>query len=89
MRLLSEAEARVFLDAAVRAGDRFEPLYLLAITTGLRRGELLGLRWDDAVLERGTLYAWVAPWCARAGVTSRERPRPVAAGAGLTSRPAR
>ncbi len=25
------------------------------ITTGLRRGELLGLRWDDANLERGTL----------------------------------
>ncbi len=87
MRLLSEAEARVFLDAAVRAGDRFEPLYLLAITTGLRRGELLGLRWDDAVLERGTLYAWVALWCARAGVTSRERSRPVAAGAGLTHAP--
>lgn len=28
---------------------------MLAITTGLRRGELLGLRWDDADLERGTL----------------------------------
>jgi integrase len=28
---------------------------VLAITTGLRRGELLGLRWDDADLERGTL----------------------------------
>jgi integrase len=28
---------------------------VLAITTGLRRGELLGLRWDDADLETGTL----------------------------------
>ena len=28
---------------------------MLAITTGLRRGELLGLRWEDADLERGTL----------------------------------
>ena len=28
---------------------------MLAITTGLRRGELLGLRWDDADLEFGTL----------------------------------
>jgi integrase len=55
MRPLSEAEARTFLDAAREAGDRFEPLYVLAITTGLRRGELLGLRWDDADLERGTL----------------------------------
>lgn len=55
MRPLSETEARVFLDAAARFGDRFEPLYVLAITTGLRRGELLGLRWNDADLERGTL----------------------------------
>jgi integrase len=28
---------------------------VLAITTGLRRGELLGLRWDDANLDRGIL----------------------------------
>lgn len=55
MRPLSEAEARAFLDAARESGDRFEALYVLAITTGLRRGELLGLRWDDADLERGTL----------------------------------
>ncbi len=37
------------------AGDAFEALYVLAITTGLRRGELLALRWDDADLERGRL----------------------------------
>jgi integrase len=55
MRPLSEAEARTFLDAAREAEDRFEALYVLAITTGLRRGELLGIRWDDADLDRGTL----------------------------------
>jgi integrase len=55
MRPLSEAEARTFLDAAREAEDRFEALYVLAITSGLRRGELLGLRWDDADLDRGTL----------------------------------
>ena len=55
MRPLSEIEARAFLDAARELDDRFEALYVLAITTGLRRGELLGLRWDDADLERGTL----------------------------------
>jgi integrase len=55
MRPLSEDEARTFLEVARTCGDRFEALYLLAITTGLRRGELLGLRWDDADLERGTL----------------------------------
>jgi integrase len=28
-------------------GERLEALYVLALTTGLRRGELLALRWDD------------------------------------------
>ena len=50
MRPLSEAEARAFLEAARESGDRFEALYVLAITTGLRRGGLLGLRWEDADL---------------------------------------
>ena len=55
IRPLSEDEARAFLDAARQSGERFEALYVLAITTGLRRGELLGLRWDDTDLELGTL----------------------------------
>ncbi len=53
MRPLSEHEALALLEAA--RGEHFEALYVLAITTGLRRGELLGLRWDDADLNRGTL----------------------------------
>ena len=28
-------------------GERLEAFYVLALTTGLRRGELLALRWDD------------------------------------------
>jgi integrase len=36
-------------------GDRFEALYVLALTTGMRRGELLGLKWTDVDLERGVL----------------------------------
>lgn len=55
MRPLSEDEARHFLDVAGEVGDAFEALYVLAITTGLRRGELLALRWEDADLEQGTL----------------------------------
>ena len=45
MRPLSPAEARGLLDAA--RGDRLEALYVLAITTGMRQGELLGLKWSD------------------------------------------
>jgi integrase len=55
MRPLSEEEARKFLETAKASEDRFEALYMLAVSTGLRRGELLGLRWDDVDLERGTL----------------------------------
>lgn len=36
-------------------GDALEPLYLLALGTGLRKGEILGLRWSDVDLARGTL----------------------------------
>jgi len=48
---LTLTEARTLLDAA--EGERFEALYVLAITAGLRRGKLLGLRWTDVDLGRG------------------------------------
>ena len=53
MRPLTAEQVRILFDAA--AGDRFEALYVLAVTTGLRQGELLGLKWDDVDLEEGTL----------------------------------
>jgi integrase len=37
------------------AESRFEALYVVAIYTGLRRGELLGLRWTNVDLDTGTL----------------------------------
>jgi integrase len=53
MHPLSADEVSALLEAA--RGERFEALYVLAITTGLRRGELLGLRWRDVDLEYGVL----------------------------------
>jgi len=47
-------QARDFL-RAVR-GDRLEALYVVAIMTGMREGELLGLRWRDVDLERRRLH---------------------------------
>ena len=47
------AEIDLFLDAV--AGDRNGPLYAFAIGTGLRQGELLGLRWPDVDLEARVL----------------------------------
>jgi integrase len=49
MNPLSAHEARKLLEAA--RGDRMEALYVLAVHTGMRRGELLGLKWADVDLE--------------------------------------
>ncbi len=38
-------EVRTFLEVA--GADRLHAIWRLALATGLRRGELLGLRWDD------------------------------------------
>jgi integrase len=50
--LTAEEVARL-LDAA--RGERLEALYTLAITTGMRLGELLGLTWRHAGLDTGRL----------------------------------
>jgi integrase len=44
-----------FLATVKANADHLEALYLVALTTGLRQGELLGLHWDDVDLERGRL----------------------------------
>jgi integrase len=53
MRPLSADEARRLLDTA--KGDRLEALYVLAVTTGMRRGALLGLKWSDVDLENASV----------------------------------
>jgi integrase len=53
IRPLSAEQVKVFLETACE--DRLEALFVLAIHTGLRQGELLGLKWEDVDLESGTL----------------------------------
>ncbi len=50
---LSREDARVLLDVA--AGERLEALYVVAVSTGMRQSELLGLRWKDVDLDAGLL----------------------------------
>ncbi len=50
---LDREQAKALLEAA--GGDRLAALYVLAVHTGMREGELLGLKWEDADLERGVL----------------------------------
>lgn len=54
MKTLTEEQARAFLEAA--SGERYEALYVVALSTGMRLGELLALRWRDLDLERATAH---------------------------------
>ncbi len=48
-KALSPAQVRALLRAA--SGQRNEALYVVAVHTGLRQGELLGLKWADVDLD--------------------------------------
>jgi integrase len=50
---LSREQVNALLDTV--RGERAEALYAVAITAGLREGELLALRWDDVDLDAGKL----------------------------------
>ncbi len=53
IRPLTPEQARQLLDAS--ADDRYLALYVTALATGLRQGELLALRWEDIDLETRVL----------------------------------
>jgi integrase len=53
MRVLDNEQVRRLLEVA--QGDRLEALYVLAVSTGMRQGELLALRWVDINLDRRTV----------------------------------
>lgn len=50
---LDQEQTEIFLAAA--KGDSLEALWSLAVLTGMRRGEMLALRWEDLDLDAGTL----------------------------------
>jgi integrase len=64
IRALGREHVRALFEAA--RGVRLEALYVLAVTTRLRRGELQGLTWEDVDLDAGTIlgkaHALRAPW---------------------------
>jgi len=54
MTTLSAEQARALIHAA--KDDRYGALYVVAVTSGMRQGELLGLRWRDVDLTAGTVH---------------------------------
>ncbi|MBI2709772.1 MAG: site-specific integrase [Actinobacteria bacterium] len=49
------AQLRTFLGLTASSADRNHPLWVLLATTGMRRGETLGVRWQDVDLDAGRL----------------------------------
>ncbi len=54
IRPLSPEQARKLIATANETGARYAALYVLALHTGMREGELLGLQWADLDLEAAT-----------------------------------
>ena len=53
LKPLMDDDVKCFL-AAIK-GNRFERLYLLALFSGMRQSEIMGLQWDDIDLEAGNI----------------------------------
>jgi integrase len=53
MKYWDEEQVKRFLEVA--KDHRYYPIFYLAIFTGMRRGEILGLKWEDVDLETGRI----------------------------------
>lgn len=56
MRILSREEIKKLLEISKTSFPDFYPLILTAITTGMTRGEMLGLTWDCVNFEQKTIW---------------------------------
>ncbi|MBE0439654.1 MAG: tyrosine-type recombinase/integrase [Gammaproteobacteria bacterium] len=55
VRFFSDNEKQRLITACKTIGGRFYVHFLIAISTGMRKGNLLGLRWSDVYFTRGLL----------------------------------
>ncbi|MSQ09817.1 MAG: site-specific integrase [Dehalococcoidia bacterium] len=58
VQALSAEQARHLLTVA--ANDRLGAVFILALATGMRQGEVLGLKWENVDLEKGKLHVKTA-----------------------------
>jgi integrase len=70
--MLSVVQARAFIEAI--AGQPYRDLFAIALTTGMRPSEYVGLTWKDLDLDRGTVsVSHTLEW--RRGVGSSPKQR--------------
>jgi integrase len=55
MQVWAGEDVRKFLGKSAELGGRYHALYVLALTTGMRQGEMLGLPWKHVDLRNGVL----------------------------------
>jgi integrase len=73
MTVWTPEQARTFL--ATTESNRLHALYVLALSTGMRQGELLGLRWVDTDLDRGIVSVKGNLQRPRAGLKLNSKPK--------------
>jgi len=55
MKFYDDHQVKQLLKTAKEIGDRFYPFYFLAIHTGMRLSEIIGLKWEDVNWDLSTL----------------------------------
>ena len=57
VRFLNDSERKQFLKACKESSNRYiYTIVVLALSTGMRRGEIMNLRWESVDLERGVIF---------------------------------
>lgn len=56
VKALTPEQEKNLLAAAYKEGDRAYIICLLALSTGMRRGEIFGLKWSDIDLDKSTIH---------------------------------
>ena len=73
-KVLTNSEAESFLKRAGETNHRFFPIWVVALFTGMRSGELFALKWSDVDVEASTISVSKA-WNSKNGFTPTKNQR--------------
>lgn len=79
-KVLTNEEVKTFLQAARNTSHRFYPIWVMALGTGMRSGELFALNWSDVDFE-AKIISITKQWTSKVGIgptkTRRSRVVPI------------